>query len=345
MEVSRELLFFFSAIGAFNGLVLGSYFMFLSRQKHISNRFLGFLLIMLSIRIGKSVFFYFNDSLSYYFIQLGLTACALIGPSVYFYLKSIKYPQAKVRREWPFHMFPIIAVLTIIGYFYNFRDYLEYWQEYIIPGIYYEWLIYLLIGGYILRKSFKDLFAKGHKMSDFDTWVLSLYLGNVIIWIAYKTFFYTSYIVGAISFSFIFYLLILFLVINRKSGSIFYDKQKKYGDKKIDPKEAELLMQKLDELMTVKELFKNPSLKLPDVAKELNVLPHRISQLLNDNMKKGFPLYVNEFRIQAAKELIKQNEHFTLEGIGQECGFKSNSTFYTTFKKLTGLTPAKYKNS
>ncbi len=80
MELSRELLFFFSALGAFNGIVLGLYFLFFAKPKHISNSFFGAFLLMLSIRVGKSVFFHFNTDLSFHYLQLGLTACFFIGP-------------------------------------------------------------------------------------------------------------------------------------------------------------------------------------------------------------------------------------------------------------------------
>ena len=63
MNVSDEMLFFFSALGSFNGLVLGFYFLFFAKPYHISSRFLGALLLMISIRTGKSVIFHFNPDL------------------------------------------------------------------------------------------------------------------------------------------------------------------------------------------------------------------------------------------------------------------------------------------
>ena len=95
--------------------------------------------------------------------------------------------------------------------------------------------------------------------------------------------------------------------------------------------------------MSDKKLYKDPDLKLPDVASQLNILPHRLSQFLNDNLGKSFTIYLNEHRIEFAKGLIASSPHLKLESIGYECGFNSKSTFYSTFKKLTGTTPAKFK--
>jgi len=51
---------------------------------------------------------------------------------------------------------------------------------------------------------------------------------------------------------------------------------------------------------------------------------------------------VNLFRIEAAKKLLQANSKLTIEAIGQECGFKSKSSFYSAFKKRTGTTPSKF---
>ena len=80
-----------------------------------------------------------------------------------------------------------------------------------------------------------------------------------------------------------------------------------------------------------------------DIAKELQISSHQLSQLLNDNLGKSFALFINEFRIEEAKKLLKENNQFTLEAIGFEAGFSSKSTFYATFKKVVGKTPSAYK--
>ena len=85
VDLSRQLLFLFSALGAFNGLFLSLYFAFFLNKKRKANYFLSALLFVLSIRIIKSVFFYFNPSLSGVFIQVGISACVLIGPFLYLY--------------------------------------------------------------------------------------------------------------------------------------------------------------------------------------------------------------------------------------------------------------------
>ena len=155
MEIDTQLLFLFSAIGALNSLLLSFYFAFFTKQNKASNYFLAALLFVLSIRIIKSVFFYFNPDLSEVFIQIGLSACILIGPFLYLYIES-SHSREK-QKLWFLHVFPIIFIITSIGILYPYWSYNTYWSQYVIPSIYLIWFIYIILTGYKLRKVFKKL--------------------------------------------------------------------------------------------------------------------------------------------------------------------------------------------
>lgn len=342
MEASRELLFFFSALGAFNGLLLGLFFFFLAKPKNISNYFLSALLLVLSIRIGKSVFFYFNPDLASEFIHFGLVACAFIGPSLYFYIKSVVNPE-KLKATWKIHYLLIFLLIVPVSLRFPYWEYLNLWWT-IIDLIYLGWGIYLICAAFLLRPIFKQFTHQYFALENEKIWVLSIFVGNVVIWSAYVFCAYTSYITGALSFSFILYLWVLIFIFYKKNNPLFIKKSNSYLDKKITQKEAIQLSNQLKKLMLQEKLYKNPSIKLPDVAKALEVTPHRLSQFLNDNLGQNFPLFINQYRIREAQGLIQTQTNFSMEGIGYECGFKSKSTFYTTFKKMTGMTPAEFRN-
>ena len=344
MNFNTQILFLFSALGAVNGLFLSIYFAFFTKQKAYSNYFLSALLFVLSIRIIKSVFFHFNPDLSQAFIQLGLSACLLIGPFLFLYTVSVTKGIHINKNMWYYHIIPFIIIISVAWFLIPYRAYKSLWSPYLVRVIYLQWLIYIIISGFNLKDTFKKLFAKKRKLNDFEVLLVSVFIGVTIIWVAYFTSRYTSYIVGALSFSFVFYLLLLLGFFKRNKNSTFYEKGAKYTNKKIGAPKAESIANQLDVLMNKKELFKSPDLKLSDVAHELQISPHLLSQFLNDNIEKGFSLFLNEYRIEAAEKMIGLKKHLTLEAIGQECGFKSNSTFYSAFKKIKGLTPAKFKN-
>ncbi len=344
MEFNQTLLFFFSALGAFNGLCLGFYFLFFARPKHISSRFLGLLLLMLSFRIGKSVVFYFNYDLAFIYLQLGLSACFFIGPFLYFYIKSMVEPKSTIERTWKYHIMILLPLITLIGVLYPFEHHVQLWRPFIINGIYLQWFFYILAAGWVLRTEIGELFSSTKSLDSRKIWVLSIFLGNLLIWAAYFFTNITYYIVGALTFSFLFYLLALFVFLRKKNKQTIFLPEQRYRTKKIQPSDANPILAKLKELMLTEEPFTNADLKSSDVAKKVNLSVHQLSQLLNENLGKSFPLFINEYRIEKACGIIKSDTPLTLEAIGYECGFNSKSTFYTTFKKITGVTPAQYKS-
>ena len=98
-------------------------------------------------------------------------------------------------------------------------------------------------------------------------------------------------------------------------------------------------------LMIEKELFKNPALSRELIAEEMGLGASTVSRILKENGGQSLNEFINQYRVARAKELLDdpQFDIFSLEAIGKEVGFKSRSTFYDTFKKMTGLTPGKYK--
>jgi len=345
MDLETVGLFFFSALGAFNGLIISIYFLFFAKPRHISNYFLGGLILALSIRIGKSVFFYFNEDLSYGYLQFGLTGCFFIGPFLYFYVKSVINSDGWIKKEWMYHLAILVPLVLFITIKFPFATNIDFWEYHVIHRIYYVWLAYLLLAGFTLIPLIKKFFIRDNKLRSIEIWVLTIFIGNVIIWCAYYFAGMTSYILGALLFSFMLYLSLLIIFFKRKNNSILLADQPKYKDKKIEAPRASDLLGKLKNLMEKEELYKNPDLKLADVAKKLNVLPHTVSQLLNDNVGVGFPKFLNEYRIEEAKKQLLLNDNLTLESIGYDCGFNSKSTFYAAFKKITGTTPSKFKES
>ncbi len=331
------MLFFFSALGAFNGFMFSVYFAFNANKKKFSNYFLAFLLLMLSIRIIKSVFFYFNPELSNIFIQIGLSACILIGPFFYLYLKS---QTDKEKLNWGIHIVPYLMGITVLGLIYPYIEYQVIWSRWIVKGIYLQWFVYIAISAKDILPIYNKL-RNRENLKNSDVWFLSIYFGIVLIWLAYCIAAYTSYIVGALSFTFVLYLIILLLVFKNTQTSTFFQEKERYKNKELDNNTVEGIKQKID-LVKEKELYLNPNLTLDETAKELKIAKHLLSQYLNQKLGQSFTNFINAYRIEKAKELLKSQTNHTIEGVGYDSGFNSKSTFFTTFKKITGKTPSEY---
>ncbi len=342
MDLQQQLIFVFSALGGFNGLFLSLYFAFFSKQKKQSNYFLSALLLVLSIRIIKSVFFYFNRDLSQVFIQIGLSACVLIGPFLYLYTTAVF--SKKTSKKWWLHIVPAAIIVIALSLVYPYWEHRRIWVWYIVRGIYVQWLIYIIYTGISLKPILKKLFVRDSKLKDIEVWMISIFVGITLIWLGYNIGPYTSYITGALSFSFVFYLLVLFWIFKRKKNTMFFEEPVKYANKKIEDVDAIAFQEQLHTVIKEQQLYKNSNIKLNDIARQLQVPSHYLSQFLNDNLGKSFSIFINEYRIEEAKRLLAGESKYTTEAIGYECGFNSKSTFFTTFKKITGVTPAQFKN-
>lgn len=92
--------------------------------------------------------------------------------------------------------------------------------------------------------------------------------------------------------------------------------------------------------------FLNPSLSLRSLASELEIHPNHLSWLLNNIIGKNFNEFINLYRIETFKTIVKDPDyaHLTIEGIAYESGFNSKTVFNNYFKKETGLTPKQFLN-
>ncbi len=314
--------------------------MFWAKPKHPSNFYLGLLLGALSIRIGKSTFLFFNEGLSKSILQFGLTACFLIGPSLYLYIRS-KVTTQSLRMPL-FLIGLMITAFLIFGYYYSYEGFTDLWRNKIVRAIYYQWVLFIGLAGLLMRKIFKQALSDQSQLGKSEIMMINIWVGVFLIWLAYFTSHYTSYIVGAVSFSFILYLSIILFFVKTNRKEIPTLPKKKYANKRIPDLEAQQILRQVEALMQNEQLHRDSNLSLNKLATKLNISPHLLSQLLNDNLEKSFTQYINEYRIEEAKQMLINNGNLKIQTIAEMCGFNSNSTFYAAFKKINHTTPAEF---
>lgn len=85
-------------------------------------------------------------------------------------------------------------------------------------------------------------------------------------------------------------------------------------------------------------------LKIEDVCNHLNINKSYFCSIFKKETGYTFTTYLNKFRIEKSKELLKNNDLSILD-IALEIGFNNHNYFTNTFKKFTGKTPLQYKKS
>ncbi len=82
-------------------------------------------------------------------------------------------------------------------------------------------------------------------------------------------------------------------------------------------------------------------LTLEDLARRFGYEYHYLSRLLHKGYRIHFRTLVNEYRIEAAKELLLTAE-CSVTAAALECGFQSIRSFHHVFRQITGLAPGQW---
>lgn len=116
----------------------------------------------------------------------------------------------------------------------------------------------------------------------------------------------------------------------------------KYMRSGVSDEQAARLARKIEAAMREDRLYLDPELSLHRLAAHVGAPAHRVSQILNETLGECFFDYVNRRRVEAAKPLVAAGEASILT-IAYEVGFNARSSFYKAFKRVTGVTPTRYR--
>jgi len=143
----------------------------------------------------------------------------------------------------------------------------------------------------------------------------------------------------------------VFLLFILLAAAVFYivknrpfENREKYKGSPLDPHIAEECTQKLKRLMEIKKIYCDPAISLHSLAEKLSVSPHVLSQVLNEKLNRAFPDFINSYRIEEAKRILRETGgEQKIATVALDVGFNTLAVFYTAFKKFTHMTPAQYK--
>ena len=121
----------------------------------------------------------------------------------------------------------------------------------------------------------------------------------------------------------------------------------KYKNSTLSEEQKNEIDLKLNELVVVEKYYRTSNLTIHELSQRMNIQSKFISQVINELYNQNFCEYINAIRIDEAKSILRDNNfaHKTILEVCYEVGFNSKSTFNAVFKKQTGRTPSKYRNS
>ena len=334
----------------FHGLLVFAVLYF-SRKNRTSNRIFSFLILLTALS-----FFYlmdnFSESENIFFQIFGYIPGFLTGPLVYFYVKSLISTKKDLKLKDAVHLFP--ALLSLAGgslipaeifiiaediqtflYLYfsislvvRFRANLPQYVS-SLDSMRLKWLYLLLISLFLFRLySIFDIVMvfweiQIHPILDF----LSL-----------------------VAESFLIYVISYFVLSQREIFDDVFSRDRennseKYKAARLGENRAEMYFDRLLVLMETEKLYLQNAVTLKELAEEMDIPPHLLSQLINSRTGNNFYTFINEYRVKRACVLIKEADmsRTTMLDIAFESGFNSKTTFNEVFKKMTKKTPTEFR--
>lgn len=359
-------------IATFISLLLAIFIFSVSSKNKISNKLFATYLILNAIEFSgffSSLLFDGMNNLLVARIQLSY----LEMPVFYLYILSVCYSDFKLEKKhlWHFALF-IIGNLVVLPRFYLgsvdekialFKVFNELPEAIFMHiSLHLQAAIYL-ISGFIILKRAKKIFVENYSSNTLETynWLFQLLLFTSILYgvaIVKNTLKYTNqqeyfettmnilivYVLGVVCW----YVLKALRYPNLFNG---VDSKTKLTTEIVKENEkSNINLREIEQLtiyMETEKPYLNPSLSIRNLAEEIKMNSRDLSVLINQYLDKHFFDFVNEYRIEDAKSILKNpaKNEFTVLEILYEVGFNSKSSFNTAFKKHTGLTPTQFRKS
>ena len=109
------------------------------------------------------------------------------------------------------------------------------------------------------------------------------------------------------------------------------------------PEADAALMQRIIDIMEREKPYLDSDMKLSDLAAALGTNRNAISSCINSQRGCSFSQFVNNYRITHAQRLMTTQPEMKISEVWATSGFTTESSFFRTFKAVTGQTPNEWK--
>ena len=114
----------------------------------------------------------------------------------------------------------------------------------------------------------------------------------------------------------------------------------------INAEHIDDLEARIEDVLASPEFVCSPEASLKTLAEKVDSNTSYVSYILNQKYSENFSILLGNLRVKEICRRIEREpqryQQLTIEAISTEAGFKSRSTFRTSFVRQTGLTPSDY---
>ena len=364
--------------GAAQGLFLSVY-LFSKRENRAANKWLAFLLTVISLHLIEYAADITGITLQYpIFIAITYPLLFCMGPFYYLYCRYLLDKSYQTTFKTVLHFLPSLIVLLLMMPFYSMP---AEQKINLLSGLAQDGIMKIptgqlvFMGAHVVQTvayifaSYKFIHKKEKELKDLSS---EVFVVKKLEWLnafsLYFSIYFLLYFIVVVLLTFINsyqvqvdYLLLLITSIsiyaigysaisNPEIFKALPDLQSFEGHKDSPVRASgnsnrfPELKDKLIQYMDSNKPYLKSDLKISELADALAVPAYHLSQVINDEFLVNFYDFINKYRVEEAKKLlIEDNRNYKILAIAYEVGFNSKATFNRVFKKFTDLTPSEFK--
>ncbi len=350
-----DLLNTITILGSIQGFLL--IILLIGRRKNRSaNRFLSLYIVALVIGLLEPLILdlrLFQNNTWMLDVLGGVSF--LYGPMLYLYVRQVTHPEVLRVRDYRIHFSPFaiynLLLALIFARFVTFGNVGSIVELLLYELLFIQIFFYLVKSMLILRNYGREnrflLSPNFHWLKGF------IILSSVVYFISFLS---SNLIILGYDFGqginlFVQFALVVLVYLESVRAMFHSDEirlnQKALKKSALTEEVTGKVKSDLINYMANQQPYLSKDFTLDVAAKALQTNKYYLSQIVNEQLQKTFPDFVNEYRISLVKEKLHNSElnRYTIFGIASESGFNSKSAFNSAFKKLVGMTPSQYLES
>lgn len=356
--------------GFFNLTVLSLSFIKKRQQKDgylilITLTLLWFLLEFLSVRTTYKI----NINL-FYGTRYG--SWLLLGPLSYFFFKSVTNSEWRFKSIHLLHIVPFFCLVLLIPLIsieslshrqvhygmlavFDHRPKTVGLFEYVYSTIFYVQFIhlgiYLLTNMKLIVSYSKNLQKEYSTIQDLK-WLKIINVILIVVLILSAIYLYLLLISDtysrALDYIYVVPMGLFMYAISYKLSNhtwLTIETKKRYQSSSLKAVEKKKYVLELEKVMLDQKPYLQNDLRIKDLATLVGINKHHLSQVINEHFQCSFFDYINMHRVEYAQKIISEGSKKNLLQIAFDSGFNNKTSFVNAFKKFTGSTPSKYRQS
>jgi len=357
------------ALAAMQGIGLVALLVTGRKRLYMPNRILAALIGVFTLLLFYYVAFWSNILVNFpLLLNVGAVLPFLLGPLLLLYVKKLL--QQDVSRQFFVHFLPAALFLGLfVPYYFSSgtykldllfghaqSSYFQYLGAILVYSQNLHLLLYTILIFAFLRRYRLGMVPDFRKEIRWLHWMAGAFALFTSSFLSYYIMAWTGVLQleydYAVSFSMT---LAIYLVgyagfarpdlFQKEEQAIIKKQEEKYSNSGLSEEDVERYWQQLERHMLENQPYLNNDLKLPLLAKQIGLLPHQLSQIINQKARMKYGDYINHYRIEAAKERLRNPkfDNLTIMAIAYDVGYNTKSAFYTAFKKMVNSSPAQYR--